>query len=308
MVRRPALLAVLIALSAVLPVTSQSLGLRAAGDIDYLTEASTADPLTVVESYLAERHEAVGLASADIAERRVSNRFVSSHNGVTHIYLQQTHAGIPVMNGVISAAVNAQGRLLSLASRFEPELAARLNSTSAGLDAAAAVERAGRHLDLELRRTPELLEADDSAERASVVSASGISQRPVPVGLVFVPGRDRDLRLAWNLRIHTLDGKHYWQVQVDAQTGDVLAVHPIALTWAAVGGPQVWPARASSDEVGSIPISPRWQTANGAAGSDTATTGGAGVAALNTTTEGGDTGYWAISGERDSSRFTIIGK
>ena len=45
----------------------------------------------------------MGLSAQDVADVRVTDEYRSKHNGITHVWLQQQHAGIPVFNALIVA-------------------------------------------------------------------------------------------------------------------------------------------------------------------------------------------------------------
>ena len=98
--------------------------LKPAGQTDYLTQAQPGDPLSLSLALLDSRRAELGLSQQDLAERSVSDQFVSRHNGVTHIYLQQRFAGLDVNGASISINVSAEGRIINLKSSFVPELAA----------------------------------------------------------------------------------------------------------------------------------------------------------------------------------------
>src|SRR5687768_16986501 len=70
------------------------------GQIQYLTEAAQGDHLDIALDYLRARKADWGLSDADLEGYEVTDRYVSEHNKVTHIYLRQRLNGIPVFNGV----------------------------------------------------------------------------------------------------------------------------------------------------------------------------------------------------------------
>ena len=59
----------------------------------------------------------------------VSDTVVSTHNGVTHVYLQQQHKGIGVYNGLINVNVARDGSVISAGNRFVSNLAAATAGT-----------------------------------------------------------------------------------------------------------------------------------------------------------------------------------
>src|SRR5690606_6262632 len=56
------------------------------------------------------------------------------------------------------------------------------------------------------------------------LSTSGIAEKPIEVGLTWVPTGEGRVRLAWKVAIDEVAGEHWWQALVDAETGESLGV------------------------------------------------------------------------------------
>ena len=172
--------------------------------------------------YLEAEHLALGLSATDVARARISDQRYSTPSGVTYVYLRQTHAGIPVLQGVLNVAIGADNRVIGAANRFVPDLDGRAVGAEPSVAAITGVERAALALGLPLTAAVEVVEPASGAEQRTILRAAGLSRRDIEAGLVYALGRDRELRLAWNFGIDVPGGAHYWQVQVDASTGEVL--------------------------------------------------------------------------------------
>ncbi len=195
------------------------------GEISYLTEASSDQPLAIVSSLLQERHQELGLTLADTATTAyvVSDLYKSDHNGVTHVYLQQTHQGIRVHNSYVNSNVTSDGRVLNLTSAFIPGLSQVVNGTEPSLTAAQAVNAAADYLGLTLTEALTVQENVGGAERSIVFSTGGISLEAIPARLVYQPLSLNSVRLAWDIEIYPLHAQNYWSLRLDAQTGEVLS-------------------------------------------------------------------------------------
>ena len=152
------------------------------------------------------------------------------------------------------------------------------NGATPKLTDVAAAERAADALGL---RPTESFASDDSAQGASrerTLSDGGISRDPVTARLVYQQTTSGDLRLAWELGINQLDGKHWWQIRMDAGSGDELGKtdwvdrrQPQRLPAAHRGpqlrrpGPGVEPRDASASPFG-------WNDTNGVAGAESTLT------------------------------------
>ena len=155
----------------------------------------------------------------------VEDQVVSSHTGVTHVYLQQRHQGIPVANGIVNVNVARDGTVLSAGNRFVADLAA----ATAGQDPAAALRgpvqatsAAARHVGLTPTERLVVVDREAGPARETTVSDGGISQATIPAELVWLPLDSGVVRLAWTVEIDQTDGLHFWVISVDAATGAIL--------------------------------------------------------------------------------------
>jgi len=173
----------------------------------------------LVGDYLQEHRGDYGLTESDIAGWIVTDHVESKHNGVEHVYIQQTHQGIPVYNAVANLNIR-QGRVLNMHNSFVPNLAARVNGTQPSLNPIQAVEAAARQLNLSQGQPLRIVTAENAT--TFFVSKGDISLEDIPVVLAFQPSATEEVQLAWDLSIYVPTAKHWWSVRIDAQTGDLL--------------------------------------------------------------------------------------
>lgn len=186
-------------------------------------QAQVARPLEVVRQHLQQHHSDMGLTPADIAHFEVSSQVVSRHNKLTHLYLQQTHAGIPVHNGILTANIMADGKMLSVGNRFVGDLATKANTTTPIITAAGAVNAVMSHFGLGTPRDHKIVRQPNP--HTFIFDHEGLALEPIRVSLVFQPSTDGTVRLAWNVDFYQLDAQHWWQARVDAVQGNLLDHH-----------------------------------------------------------------------------------
>lgn len=104
-----------------------------------LTEAASGDPLDVVLDWVRANEVLYGLDETDIAGLQAVSRAVSP-DGVTHLRFNQVLAGVPSFDAGLSAAVTADGRILSVTGSPVPE--AELIDRAPGLTASQGLARA----------------------------------------------------------------------------------------------------------------------------------------------------------------------
>jgi hypothetical protein len=180
-----------------------------------------ADAVDIAANYVKDNKQALGLTGSDVNDMQVTNTVVSSDTATTHVYFQQVHKGIGVYNGAITVSVAADGWVISAGNRFVSNLAAAAGG-QAKKKANEAAEAAARHVGLapkELR----VVEESSGPSKKSKVSAGGVAAAPIGAELVWHPLDAGGVRLAWNVEIDENGGEHFWSINVDAETGAVLA-------------------------------------------------------------------------------------
>lgn len=175
----------------------------------------------------ARRHvetnlEALGLAPGDVVELTVSDVYVTRATGLTHVYLQQRHAGIAVHNGLINLNVLAGGDVLHVGSRAVAGLDRRQLAVEPRVAPLQAVEAAARASGLHIDEPIRMLEQSAGASRNTVFSRAGIALEPMKSKLVYFADANDRLRLAWRVEIYERSAQHYWLSFVDAASGEVI--------------------------------------------------------------------------------------
>ena len=71
-------------------------------------------------------------------------------------------------------------------------------------------------------------EADlgDGILPAVELSDAGISRDPIPAKLMYQPLEDGSVRLVWDLVINRVDNPDWWNIRVDAASGEVISRGP----------------------------------------------------------------------------------
>ena len=190
----------------------------------FVTQASAND---VAEAHMSEKANAWGLTQADIADKEISKQYESTHNGVTHIYYRQMLSGIPVANGVMNINIkNDQGRPFGGGSSFVGELQKRVNIRNPSLGHLEAIQAAAAHLGLLISEDLEFIERPKGSTKKAICSTGGISISPIPISLAYWNTDSNEkkdgVRLAWDLVIEETSEEHWWNLWVDAVTGQVL--------------------------------------------------------------------------------------
>ena len=161
-----------------------------------------------------------GLSAADVADVRVTDEYKTKHNGVTHVWVQQQYAGIPVFNALFGLHQLPGGEIVHLSHRFEADLQARINTTAPSLSAYKALEMAMANLGFSGFALPGLRQKIN--DRNWVFEGGAISRSPIPMSACYAPTKDGRVRLAWTMIIAQANTPDIWNMRVDAQTGLII--------------------------------------------------------------------------------------
>ncbi len=166
--------------------------------VGYLTGSRPgAEAKAAALDFVSDNLDLLGLAAGDLDGHEIADSVYSSASGATHLYLRQTHLGLPVYNGLLQVNVNREGRILGVNNAFVPGIANAVDSSRPALSAEAAVASAAKHLGLD----------------RGVETSSEARLMWLPVG--------RGARLVWNFQLETPDRQHYYDFTVDAASGKV---------------------------------------------------------------------------------------
>ena len=160
-----------------------------------------------------------GFLEQDLADVVVKDEYTTKHNGVTHLYLRQRWQGIELWNSDIAVHRTAGGDIARINNGARPYLAKQVNA----IDPVITAQQA---LGLVLSRTlpgagtPALVSIEDGG-RKHQFDGTLTGGTPIIVQLYLVP-LEKEVRLAWNVNHYTPDGSHWWNIRIDALTGQEL--------------------------------------------------------------------------------------
>jgi Zn-dependent metalloprotease len=141
-----------------------------------------------------------GLSQLTLNDYVVTDAYPDSKSGGFIVYLQQGYLGIPVYNK-IGVYVFKDDTLVAKTPDFISKIELKaVGKNTYAVSADQAIRNAAQHL--------------------SFTPVRDVRQ---PVSLVWLPvNEDKEVKLAWNVRVRSSDGKQDWFVRIDAQTGEFL--------------------------------------------------------------------------------------
>ncbi|MDX1912195.1 MAG: M36 family metallopeptidase [Saprospiraceae bacterium] len=193
------------------------LGLLALGAASLSAQQS--NPRETALRFLQDAPTQFELSKNDVSDVKVIREYATKHNGLTHVWVQQQHRGIPVFNGLFGLHVKPNGEVLHLGHRFVNNLGERVNTELPSLGAAKALEMAMHSLGFTGFPVPALRSKIN--EQNLVFEGGAISKEDIPVSACYHLEKDGSVRLSWQMVIDQTNTPDLWTVIVDAQTGAI---------------------------------------------------------------------------------------
>lgn len=159
------------------------------------------------------------LEPSDLNELVVSDRYKDEHNGVEHIYFQQTLKGIPIYNAISSVHIGPDGLLYESPNRFISNINSKKNTTTARISTIKALESAVKHYKIENAILPK--NSTRNSDGKNVFEKTNFTHSDIPIKLVYL-SIGNELRLAWDFSLELKQNSDYWSVRVDAVNGNIL--------------------------------------------------------------------------------------
>ncbi len=189
----------------------------------FAASAFAQKPNNFADGFLQNAEASKELTEADLADYAITHQHVSSTSGVHHFYYRQRHEGIEVHSATASVHILPSGRLLRVHNSFVSELASKIvGSTAPSISASQAILAAADQMGYTLSAPLEVIENNGGANRQQKFTKAGISREDIPVKLMYQPLSDGTLKLVWNLSIDATAEPNWWELRVDAATGEIL--------------------------------------------------------------------------------------
>jgi hypothetical protein len=151
----------------------------------------------------------------------LSSEHVSSVSGVHHIYYSQMVNDIEVHGTQSSVHILDNGEVLSANNKFIFKTFDKLSGTNVGLTAIQAVHAAADQLNYSITDAISVLENYDGTSQRQILSDGGMSLSPIPVKLMYQLVDNRFV-LVWDISIQEKSQQDWWNVRVDASSGNIV--------------------------------------------------------------------------------------
>ena len=173
-----------------------------------------------IKTYLQQNRALYSLQPQDISDISVVSQSYSKSLEAYNVYVEQRHQGIKLFNST-SPFILKNAAVVHANVSFTANMASKVNAASPAITPNVAISKASAALGLNVPSNLELLR--EGIDFTYVYSNGNISLENIPVQLVYQKMENTNsLRLAWDLSIYLLDASHYYNVRIDAITGELL--------------------------------------------------------------------------------------
>jgi extracellular elastinolytic metalloproteinase len=176
--------------------------------------------LTTAQKHIQQKANEWHLSSNDVADLAISDAYRTEGLGVTHIYVTQRYKGLDIYNAQINLTTLPNGDLADATNRFFSNVEILINTTIPELAPEQAVQLVAKNLGLNAKNIAFKSIQDNNI---LIFDKENLARRDVTAKLCFFPTTsDGKIRLAWNITIDALNSNDYWDICVDAVTGEIL--------------------------------------------------------------------------------------
>ncbi|MCI5081172.1 MAG: M36 family metallopeptidase [Saprospiraceae bacterium] len=177
-------------------------------------------PLDIALRHMEQNAAEWGLQSVDIADMVVSDTYKSKHNGLTHVFFKQRYASTEIHNAIAGVHVMENGEIGYATSRFYPNIAELVNTTSKSMSAYQAIEVVAEHLELSLENKLNLISQDNDTY---LFDRGNIAHSDIKVKPIYQVNDEGKLIYSWEVVIDTKTSSDHWRIAVDANSGEIIA-------------------------------------------------------------------------------------
>ncbi|HXF05790.1 MAG TPA: M36 family metallopeptidase [Blastocatellia bacterium] len=183
----------------------------------FLSRPSSEPPASIARRFLSENADLFGLDTEAIDRLRLVRNYLTEHNGVRHLAFQQVKDGIEVFQSDLRVHLMPDGQIISVSGHYDPDVEAELEPRLAPED---AVRRAVMESFPDVPFVP-LIKTRELTPARRTVFHRGDFADDVTVQLTIFPDPVRD-RLGWRIRLHLPERDAWYDLILDAHTGELL--------------------------------------------------------------------------------------
>jgi extracellular elastinolytic metalloproteinase len=173
--------------------------------------------------YLKKNQTTLQLSDQDIIDLQLVEEKLDDYSNVTRLWFQQKANGIEMRNGFVSVHIK-NGKVVNANNSGVFDLKKKMNtSISPKVDVQSAISKAlifnGEKNNIQLVQKGKFNKDFNSYVFEPI---SGISDYEIQAQLYYSQTKTNGVKLVWSIQYHSIDRNHFWDIEVDAVSGEVL--------------------------------------------------------------------------------------
>ena len=214
---------------------------------------------STVQEFLNENFDELGLTAQDVASFTVTDKVYTRKTSVWHVHVAQTVNQLPVINGVANVTIGPDGKVVAIASRLVTHVQRKATGpTGPSIAPLGAIQKAKEILGTGGQHGNALTPTADGTLR---FEGGTLSQEEITLKLVYW-NTGEEVRVAWIVSVYPFRGDHWWELVMDASTGQELK----RFDWVVRCSFPNHPKALHQHEVAQAPVTlPAGESLNGAA-------------------------------------------
>jgi len=176
-------------------------------------------------SHIKKNAEKWNLKSSDYKDLQISSQ-ATSDKGITYLYLNQAYNDIPVRNAMMTVIINKENVVVSDAHNFVIDIESRINAKTPSLTPDVAIIKSAEHFGVNVKGKPQQNKRSDKG--IFTFEFSELTKSPIQTQLKYEL-IDEKLVLVWNLSLDMKKSSDYWDMNIDAISGQFVSKYNYTL-------------------------------------------------------------------------------
>ena len=181
-----------------------------------------------IQDYLDANRGKYELNSNDVSDWIIESEGSSSSTKITNYRIVQRYQGIELFDAQSNVWVKNE-EVINIGNRFRNNIAQKVNTKTPSLSVLQAIEKAYAKLEI---TNPATFTIVETVSDKKFKISDGIQEDFITAKLVYQSTLDKKLKLAWGFQFYSPDGKHLWDLRVDAIDGQILEKNDLVISCA----------------------------------------------------------------------------
>ena len=176
--------------------------------------------LSIAVSHIEKQAEKWNLKPSDYKDLLISSE-VTTEKGITYLYLNQGYNNLSIRNAMMTIVIK-EGKVVSDQHNFVTNIESRIIQKSAQIKADEAILKSAVHFGKSVKGQPNLSSRSENGKLR--YEFAELTKSPIPAELKYELVGEK-LVLVWNLNLDMQKSADYWDINIDASTGEYISKH-----------------------------------------------------------------------------------